>query len=1306
MKALMQFGLIGSVMLVIGMSRGGLASGESASVAPKSPTTTVTLNATGDTYVYQCNPTANYGTAATLRVGNDLSEFLCSEHILLQFDLSSIPANARVSSTSLKLHQNAGYLGSGTRSVNIGRANKAWSYDTVTWNSNVGILSPSVQGGVGTGTGWRSYSVTEIVRRWVEDGAANHGFIITEKSTGTWERVYDSTNAGYRPQLDITYSTATATPTRTLTPSVTPRVDVWLLEGCDRPYQTGATVNVRYRANVNDTVQVWVYPAGQLITQHTVVANQLYGFPATISGPAEARRLVGRLLSANVSDECHYTVVEPTPTWTATTTPTRTPTHTPTATPTPTATGTRTSTPTNTPTSTATPTSTTSPTRSATPTDTPTPASTATRTPASTSTPTSTTGCSTDPYEPNDRLPDAFQLQPDAEYRGLICTPVDRDFFKLSVTAGTQLRVQLYDLPADYQLSLYGPAGQWLDHSSNKKLMSEEIRYTAATTGEYYLRIAPRGSAHDPVRPYTLRATLGRPQLQAFPGMGVPGASIRLHGQDFEPAVNQMPCEAWTYWEEESPQQLLGRAPIGTDGALDLDFHMPSDALPGTHRLKTTIWCGSASIPTLDVLLDADTEYPDDGCIQRWPPLLPDLDFNVLGMEVSQGIQCFDASVGDTECADNSVPLVANRPTVVRVYVEAGGVPFFETISGVTGRLYVRREGDAEPGTPLWPTNGPIGWRVGAAAGTLDAKRQGTDFTLNFRLPPEWLTGRVILRPEVNPDRGCGPWESEESRANNGGEELPVEFQEHGPLTIAYLEVEAGGEGPDGRVDDAWEWLYKVWPVGNPPNYTRLAGEGLQVDYDLDNRPEWLIADLNELYAGWVLAMLFGAPPPPRILFGWTPTGDDPDTYGYSDPAWDEKVQGVSVVAWHRDMPEQFEKGLVHESAHNFDQHHAWIRPPWPYEDQTIQEIGFDTAEMEAKSASLKDVMNTGSRNGTANSWLSPFTYKSIFEAEPWGTWASSSRSTNTIQRETTPEEYALIRGEVRRDQTGRLEPIYQISSTSAPPFQGPRPGTGYCVQFLDSLDLPLSARCFNASFIDEHSGKALDSAPFFLIEPYPAGTARIRLMQGATALDERGVSPNAPWVTVLMPNGGEQWDGVQTITWQAGDADDDALTFSVAYSPDDGQTWRPVATALTERSYRWDTGQAGGGDKARVRITATDGINTTSDDSDGPFQIPRKPPTARIASPADRTTFRRPEAILLLGRGFDLEDGELRGGALVWRSDRDGLLGAGNHIVTPELSRGRHFITLTATDGDGMTSTAGVTVYVRHWLRLPLIRK
>jgi hypothetical protein len=240
-----------------------------------------------------------------------------------------------------------------------------------------------------------------------------------------------------------------------------------------------------------------------------------------------------------------------------------------------------------------------------------------------------------------------------------------------------------------------------------------------------------------------------------------------------------------------------------------------------------------------------------------------------------------------------------------------------------------------------------------------------------------------------------------------------------------------------------------------------------------------------------------------------------------------------------------------------------------------------------------------------------------------------------------------------------------------------------------------LAERCFNASFVNEHDNSMLESAPFMIVEPFPAATARVRLLAQQSVLDERSVSPNAPRVTLHVPNGGEQWDGVQAISWSASDGDADPLTFSVFYSADDGVTWHLVAEGLEQQSLVWDTGQSAGSGAARVRVLASDGLNTTFDDSDRSFEVARKAPAAQIALPFDGALFRRVEAVLMVGRGTDREDGELGGAALTWTSDRDGVLGTGNHVAPPELSRGHHVIALTAIDSDGATARAQVTIEV-----------
>jgi hypothetical protein len=65
-------------------------------------------------------------------------------------------------------------------------------------------------------------------------------------------------------------------------------------------------------------------------------------------------------------------------------------------------------------------------------------------------------------------------------------------------------------------------------------------------------------------------------------------------------------------------------------------------------------------------------------------------------------------------------------------------------------------------------------------------------------------------------------------------------------------------------------------------------------------------------------------------------------------------------------------------------------------------------------------------------------------------------------------------------------------------------------------------------------------------------------------------------------------------------------------------------------------------------------------------------------------------------GTAWDPEDGRPSQEALVWSSSRDGALGTGYSANTQILSRGVHIITLTATDSDGATGSASVTVTVQ----------
>ncbi len=356
--------------------------------------TTLTLYPVADAYVRQTLPTTNYGSETNLDVQNwDNAEFPDDRRSYVGFNLSRIPSNAIITSAGFKAYLSEAQ-GLTSVYVQLRRVTSSWAYNTVTWNNKPSSTSYS---GINVGTQSRVYGwdVTSLVQNYWKGRnfgtSPNFGLELRGPESGSFYlRRFNAWNAGSNsPSLIVSYRLPTPTPTATRTPTqIPPEVDIWFVEGCDRSYPVGSTVNIRYQANVNDIVQIRSYPSGDLVIQHAVTANQLYGFQATITPPPEQRRLEAVLLNSKVSGECHYTVWEPSPTPTSTPSPTRTPTATPTPsrTSTVTPTATRTSTPTRTLTRTPTATQTSTPT----PTHTSTPTLTSSPTPSPTPTPTST----------------------------------------------------------------------------------------------------------------------------------------------------------------------------------------------------------------------------------------------------------------------------------------------------------------------------------------------------------------------------------------------------------------------------------------------------------------------------------------------------------------------------------------------------------------------------------------------------------------------------------------------------------------------------------------------------------------------------------------------------------------------------------------------------------------------------------------------------------------------------------------------------------------------------------------------------
>lgn len=318
--------------------------------------------------------------------------------------------------------------------------------------------------------------------------------------------------------------------------------------------------------------------------------------------------------------------------------------------------------------------------------------------------------------------------------------------------------------------------------------------------------------------------------------------------------------------------------------------------------------------------------------------------------------------------------------------------------------------------------------------------------------------------------------------------------------------------------------------------------------------------------------------------------------------------------------------------------------------------------------------------------------------------------------------EYYLVAGVVNATQdTAALYPGMKVPQ--APPAvllhdtsaagitPAGRPWEGWTISLESAAGATLYSQPieFEAPPHNESEGNPEVTAALAEFVPFPADTRWIRIRHDGVMKAELAVSAASPQVQLLSPQGGALAPG-QTIAWQGSDPDGDTLSFTLFYSPDDGQNWQPmlVNTPLTgvtlSTAMLHDMPKSSQG---RMKIVASDGVNTGEDVSEGLFVVPGSAPTVLILSPEPDASAPEGSYVSFSASASDIEDGILTGARVQWLSNRDGVLGQGLTLDTPSLSPGHHTITVVATDFDGMSTEASVDILITAApprLYLPLV--
>lgn len=696
-------------------------------------------------------------------------------------------------------------------------------------------------------------------------------------------------------------------------------------------------------------------------------------------------------------------------------------------------------------------------------------------------------------------------------------------------------------------------------------------------------------------------------------------------------------------------------------------------------------------------------------------------DYQIYDYEITQGIQ--DGS--------NSLPLVADKATYVRVYA-------YQLVGESSAKAIALLHGYDASGQEF--RNSPIN-SINKVDIQLDGAERGEEeFTFNFILPSNWVSGNFQIRAEINPAGSKRIFEID--YGNNifpNGPAASHAVNDRNICLVVYP-VAAVDAADDPIIPSLNGQLYNdtirraesllpadLWVY---PQSTVLYKDADDTPYNITLGADRgaLMGDLKDLFDNSDLPS--GCVQSATSFAGFL----DNDAAAY-DPIEDFNFGGVGNGSWQTMWSRMMTgtdhniinqpRGAVtvaHEIGHVFDRAHVDCGSPdgpdpnYPYDPCLLDDSngfsafwGYDGLSHTPIDPQdfVGDLLSYRKHR-----WPSDYTWTAIYDA----TAVAPDPQPNALTLLQNGDS-AWVRGVIDvQAGTAALLPIYQYPQSQLTASQAAQLAESianqgatlpYAIQLRGAGNTVLATQPFAVQETEVELGPDVQEVLQFAITmPYNANTAEIRLIRTSdqAVLASRMVSANLPTVAF---NGPAQLVGDEIqVSWTGADTDGGNLWYVLQYSPDGVQRLARVVdgtttTAVIPTAYL----PASAGNEA-LFLFVTDGVNTSAVVSQT-FNLPAQDPVASIASPWAADILPLGEAVAVAGNGWDAEDGELPDDNLVWYLDNVEV-GNGRWFSLPDLEAGQYTLRLEVTDSNAQTDQMEITFTVAapRYSYLPFISR